>query len=493
MEVGFFAHKFKLYFAPQHHSISLPALPGNLTPEKLVVDYLRCLTELIIDMLRVAIRKDFSMNEVQWCLTVPAIWDEDAKQLMRTFAEKAGMTKGDLCPNNDEASPYPLRIILEPEAASVYCQDVASRNLQVFKGDKILIADLGGGTIDLAVHEVLEINASSEITKVREATSSYGAPGGGSFVDLQFFHLVNRKIKCFTDFCRNVNPSLGLDMYSWWQRFKKDYPGGDYSADYYLINSGLMDAWMRYDMERGVQKGYSEYSALHLCPADFTEIFDPQVVQAIRLIEENIGNVEILMIVGGFAANPYVKRRIQDAFKGKVKEIVIPMDPGRAICRGAASLFMKRGYIHSRISRRTYGVCSRRDYQLGDPDELVEAGDDGKLKCNGTFSVFVKKGTMLDVGSMQKRTYYPAFHDQKKIQFDLYSSPKTNPRYITEADAKNEGSFEIDISRGKSKGKDREIEVTMVFGDSLINVSAAGKNFGKNKATENYPVRFDRS
>ncbi|KAH7296274.1 hypothetical protein KP509_26G016800 [Ceratopteris richardii] len=115
-----------------------------------------------------------------------------------------------------------------------------------------------------------------------------------------------------------------------------------------------MDAWMWYDMERGVQKGFREYTRLHLCPADFTQIFDPQVVQVIRLIEENIGNVEILMIVGGFAASPYVKRRIQETFKGKVKEIVIPLDPERAICRGAASMFMKRGYIHSRISR-TFG------------------------------------------------------------------------------------------------------------------------------------------
>ncbi|KAH7296272.1 hypothetical protein KP509_26G016700 [Ceratopteris richardii] len=138
MKVGFFAHRFKLYFAPHHHSISLPALPGNLTPEKLVVDYLRCFTEFIIDRLRVAIREDFSMNEVQWCLTVPAIWDEEAKQLMRTFAEKAGMTKGDLCPNNDEASPYPLRILLEPEAGSVYCQDEASRNLQALRATKFL-------------------------------------------------------------------------------------------------------------------------------------------------------------------------------------------------------------------------------------------------------------------------------------------------------------------------------------------------------------------
>ncbi|KAH7445618.1 hypothetical protein KP509_01G017900 [Ceratopteris richardii] len=433
------------------------------------------------------------MKNVQWCLTVPAIWDEEAKQLMRLFAEKAGMIQGNLCLSNDEASPYPLRIILEPEAASAYCQDEARRNVQISQGDKILIADIGGGTIDIAVHEVLEINASSGITKVKEAVPSYGALGGGTFVDLLFFQLVNRRIECFSDFCRNSNQSLGLDISSWWQRLKADYDGGDYSGQYYLINSGLTDAWKRYDRERGIQKADNEYSHLHLAPADFTEIFDPEVRKIIDLIEQQIRDVKILMIVGGFANSAYLKKKIRDAFKGRVKEIIIPLDPGRAICRGAASLYMKRGYIESRISRRTYGICARRDFQVGDPIELEDIDDDGKRKCTRTFSVFVKKGAEVEVDSKAKRTYYPAFHGQQKIRFDLYSSPRTDPRYTTEEDAKKEGSFEIDISRGKSKGKEREIEVTMLFGDSVITVSAARKNFGKSKTVDCLEVRFDRS
>ncbi|KAI5065046.1 hypothetical protein GOP47_0019741, partial [Adiantum capillus-veneris] len=60
-----------------------PSLPGGLTIEQLVVDYLRCLSSFIVSELQVNYGKQFSVEDVQWCLTVPAIWNERAKQVMK--------------------------------------------------------------------------------------------------------------------------------------------------------------------------------------------------------------------------------------------------------------------------------------------------------------------------------------------------------------------------------------------------------------------------
>ncbi|XP_052065218.1 heat shock 70 kDa protein 12A-like [Mytilus californianus] len=90
-----------------------------------------------------------STDEVRWVLTVPAIWSEAAKRFMRKSAEVAGI------PDNQ------LIIALEPEAASIYCQYVKSKDLSDPKltvsstGTQYMVVDLGGGTVDIAVHEKL--------------------------------------------------------------------------------------------------------------------------------------------------------------------------------------------------------------------------------------------------------------------------------------------------------------------------------------------------
>ena len=85
--VGFFATKFKLYLALDAN-IGSYNLIGDITIERMVVDY----------------------------LTMPFIW-----------TEKARMVKGGKCLVGVAASPYLVDNILEPKAASIYCQQKSKR------------------------------------------------------------------------------------------------------------------------------------------------------------------------------------------------------------------------------------------------------------------------------------------------------------------------------------------------------------------------------
>ncbi|VDI17936.1 Hypothetical predicted protein [Mytilus galloprovincialis] len=79
-------------------------------------------------------------NDIQWVLTVPAIWTDNSKQFMRKSAEKAGIQKDHLL------------ISLEPEAASIYCQHLPTEKLSGAEsgftmskvGTRYMIVDLGG-------------------------------------------------------------------------------------------------------------------------------------------------------------------------------------------------------------------------------------------------------------------------------------------------------------------------------------------------------------
>ncbi|XP_062609413.1 heat shock 70 kDa protein 12B-like, partial [Saccostrea cucullata] len=79
---------------------------------------------------------ELSEKDLRWVLTVPAIWGDAAKEYMRQCAIKAGIP--------DKM----LRIALEPEAASIYCQFLPiERNPEGFgmtkEGTKYMIVDIG--------------------------------------------------------------------------------------------------------------------------------------------------------------------------------------------------------------------------------------------------------------------------------------------------------------------------------------------------------------
>ncbi|CAC5408537.1 unnamed protein product [Mytilus coruscus] len=119
-------------------------------------------------------------NDIQWVLTVPAIWTDNSKLFMRKSAEKAGIQKDHLL------------ISLEPEAASIYCQHLPTEKLSGTEsgftmskvGTKYMIVDLGGGTVDITVHEKLAGGALKEISRAT------GGDCGGTSVDADFIQLL---------------------------------------------------------------------------------------------------------------------------------------------------------------------------------------------------------------------------------------------------------------------------------------------------------------
>eukprot|EP01083_Nonionella_stella_P079689 218766_1 len=119
-------------------------------------------------------------GEIQYILTVPAIWSEKAKYVMRQWITKAGLVDA-----NDKTQ---CKIVYEPDCASLAIQHQL-KNAQnndhnenkkednddttVFcKGDKYILIDAGGGTVDIACHEIV-----SEFG-VKEVLPPSGGPWG---------------------------------------------------------------------------------------------------------------------------------------------------------------------------------------------------------------------------------------------------------------------------------------------------------------------------
>ncbi|ETO03444.1 hypothetical protein RFI_33963, partial [Reticulomyxa filosa] len=134
-------------------------------------------------------------ENIQWVLTVPAIWDETAKGLMRQWAQQAKIWS--------PSTPSQLIIALEPECASIAMMLEMENNpnkVQFQKGDCYMMMDLGAGTADMVCHEI------TGPFEVKEMIASFGGPWGSSYIDQDV-------LKIFDEF-------FGKDDM---QKFRKEY------------------------------------------------------------------------------------------------------------------------------------------------------------------------------------------------------------------------------------------------------------------------------
>jgi molecular chaperone DnaK (HSP70) len=76
------------------------------------------------------------------------MWSDRAKATMREAALRAGLI-------NSNDHPDRLMLISEPEAAALYCEK-KSEQFNLKHGQRFMICDAGGGTVDLIVFEINE-------------------------------------------------------------------------------------------------------------------------------------------------------------------------------------------------------------------------------------------------------------------------------------------------------------------------------------------------
>jgi molecular chaperone DnaK (HSP70) len=137
---------FKLHLSDNQEYGELPPLTvgsETIDPIRPIADYLQRFHQYVMEELRKGFANNYDPERFRYCLTVPAIWSDMAKASMREAAIRSGIISRD-----DPVER--LILISEPEAAALYCEKRSeSWNLQ--HGDKFMIVDAGGGTVDLIV------------------------------------------------------------------------------------------------------------------------------------------------------------------------------------------------------------------------------------------------------------------------------------------------------------------------------------------------------
>ncbi|KAG0566540.1 hypothetical protein KC19_7G071100 [Ceratodon purpureus] len=472
--VGAYVTRFKLHLASKDMGASsAQGLPQGLTVEMLITDYVREMGTLILKTLQDHYGAQLTKRSIQWCVTVPSIWDNGAKAMMKTCMTAAGLVNG------VDGSPHPLIIVLEPEAASFFChKSMSEQALRV--GDKLLVADIGGGTSDIVVQEVVSVGKNSY--RVKEVTTSSGGLCGGTYIDQRFMEFLHRTIGPCLQECITQQLNVYSQLIQAWEHRKTSFGDRSTIGDSTDINlpNRVVTEWEKYDRRMGKPERYS-YDDLEISYQEMQSIFDPVIEQNMQLISHQLaqvrGGVKVLVVVGGFAGSPYLMDCIRKRFSPLVPQIISPPNPGSAVCQGAVLLALNPDTVVSRVCKKTYGIESNPDFDKKLDSRQYKVDVHGVAKCSKRFEIYVRKGDKVDVNSCISRTFTPLHRGQREIKVQLFSSYETDPRYTVGEGVHKEGEIDIDISSDMKLDTKREVKVSLFFGGSSMEIKAEAVNF----------------
>ncbi|KAI9015299.1 hypothetical protein CLU79DRAFT_707698 [Phycomyces nitens] len=415
--------RFKLLLDPSI-SDTIP-LPNGLTPLRVITDYLREFNNHVHKELKNKLGAIYHASKFRYCLTVPAIWDDKAKSIMREAAILAGIVK-----RND----HPDRLVLtsEPEAASLYCEK-KSDEFNLTDGQRFMICDAGGGTVDLIV---FEIEDSGGVKTLKEVTKGSGSSCGSTFLDENMRDILKRRFGRHAD---NNKSAMGFLMHYFVTYTKPEFDDED---DEYFTVPAVLSLGGAKMSEIGVEDG-----KLRVTVDELREnVFEPVVKQVLKLISDQIKQskkqIDAIFVVGGFGQSKYLGKRIKETFNGKVGLISVPSRGEISVMRGAVMLGLNPSKVSHRVLRRTYGLIVNEPFNpLTDPPEKKYTAPDGETRCRDHFFVYGTKGECIAINaciSKELFIYYPNNFDADLYAYDI---DENAPRFVTDPGVRKVAKF----------------------------------------------------
>ncbi|KAG0178844.1 Heat shock 70 kDa protein 12A [Apophysomyces sp. BC1021] len=465
LQEGKLVQQFKLWLAEDVDSEDMP-LTGQSVVDVLS-DYMERFHEHILgELQKTTIVRNYSVEDYRYILTVPAIWSDQAKAIMRSVFSRAGII-------GSEDPPDRLTMISEPEAAALYCERKYNAwNLQ--HGDRFMIVDAGGGTVDLIIYE---IEQQGDRRTLNELTKGHGGMCGSAHIDNNMRKLLNKTFGS----CIETMPSCTLEMImeTFVEKIKFNV---DLSA-----HPQLAIILRRRRSAIGSSSGSMSEGKILLTAEELKkEVYGPVFQQVVDLVETQLQEacvfINAMFLVGGFGCSEYLYNTLRDKFSNTVGVVVMPPRGELAVVRGAVYSLLCPGVITSKILRRTYGVRTRLPFEEGlDPEESAIVTKDGVKRCGTRFDLIARKGSRIRLDRKISRTFWVAYPKHTEVDMYAYDGDYAVPRQITDPGVVKIADFPVKmpILHDLSYGDRVNLEIDFIFGltELQINVSMAGSRF----------------
>ena len=358
-----------------------------------------------------------------------------------------------------------------------------------------VVVDCGGGTVDLTVHE-LDVNSCT----LKELHRGTGGACGATSIDAEFEKLMKRIFDGeFIEKFKVKRPASWVDLIIAFESKKRTARPGSQTALNISLPYSFIDYYKkkkRSTVESAIKKlknpdvKWSSQGMLRIAPAVMEELFKPVLQQILDhvcsiLQIPDLANIEHLFLVGGFAESPLLQRAIRDEFKDRVR-VVIPHDVGLTILKGAVLFGLDPTVVRVRRSALTYGVGVLNKFNREKHEDSKKVVKDGITWCKDILDRFVCIDDSVGLGDAVTRSYAPARAGQKSTIINIYCSEDKVGLYTTDKGVRRCGqiriempSLTIDEIPEEKRNKPRELQATMLFGDTELKVTAVDVLTGK--------------
>ncbi|NJP43278.1 Hsp70 family protein [Actinacidiphila epipremni] len=480
------------------------------TPAKaypLVVAYLRRMYRITLEEIE---GSGYLERQIRWCLTIPAIWDDAEKQLMRDAAVEAGMP----------AEQDRLILAREPEAAALYCQIHLARVIAARdedgtaeltrSGSRFMVVDCGGGTVDITAYRVAPAD-SGERRRLIEIGKVSGGKIGSEFINQAFAdRVLTDRLggPQVVERIRRERPHALRELMQHWESGKIAVTATMDAAGRLTIDRPVYVPLPRAvdplisDETRARLRGFpgGSESRIVVSPEEVRVLFDTVLKSLAELVEQQLKEMrnrdgapdgpERLLLVGGLSSSPYLKQRLLAHF-GDGVVMMRTTEPAAAVLRGAVLLGYDPELIISRRSRYTYGCAVVWDFEPGrDPVSKRIYDPEGNAKCSNRFMIFVRNGDTVETGSVEEpKSFSPLYADMKSVVFQFFRTLTEQPRYIDEPGCEAIGTLTVELGSAMTLPlAQRNVLVHLGFGDAEISVRAVNQHSGQELDTT---LRFD--
>lgn len=165
----------------------VPILPEGMSAINVISDYLKELHEFVCKEMRKILGDDQDFNNkkslFQYRLTVPVGWSERARNKMITASIAAGII-------TREEPPDRLVLISDLEA-TILNIEMAPDGIDISSGENVLICDIGGSTVDIAVFTKIVEGDKKILVEITERNVIFMRTS--ELLDDRMTELLNRK------------------------------------------------------------------------------------------------------------------------------------------------------------------------------------------------------------------------------------------------------------------------------------------------------------
>ncbi|PKC12621.1 actin-like ATPase domain-containing protein [Rhizophagus irregularis] len=365
--------------------------------------------------------------------------------------------------------PYLPRELCYEKAIADYLRkigQVIKDNIEKTWCVNFMVADVGGGTVDLTTHKLLENNKLDEIT---ERTGDFC---GSTYIDQEFINFLRKKLGSNSvDLLIENNYNQFQYMVQNFCKYAKiPFTGDPSESRYYELDiQECAPNLLQYVSEETRFKMEENEWLIEIDYEDIKAMFDPVVDRIIRLIHLQLSNARekcsAIFLAGGFSESVYLQKRIKKEFQHVVENIRIPMNPIAVISRGAVMYGLSRILI-LHYFRWTEIPISR----------ILHNGRIIRLHC------LAKRGTKVEMNQKVTTFFTPLSPLQTRVRFKIFFTKEYNAKYCDEPGMQLLGKLVVNLPGSGSL--DRLLfEFTFGQMEITVNVKNEDETNGKRYST----------